>query len=274
MEYQHETIWSFVRIDGKPVFYASRYRKGVTKICHLLNESENFLSRSDFQRKYGLAVDFLTYNGLLSTIPYIWKNQFLIQNLTSANVTAKIAHKMFVLKIERILAEQNHTVKAVYELPFKVTMENKLRCFQYKVVHNILPTNSKLYKMKLRTSPSCDRCNHPHENLLHLLYECPSTQIFWQMVIRWWNEKTWENVTLNATDILYGYKPELNICLALNHYVIIAKYHIFLSWLNKATPSFENFSLLLNEKILCKRTIAFKNNTLRKFTAKWTTLCA
>ena len=140
-------------------------------------------------------------------------------NLSSENVTAKIARKMFVLKmvkppnVERILAEQNLTVKAIYELPFKVTMENKLRYFQYKVVHNILPTNSKLYKMKLRTSPSCDRCNHPHENLLHLLYECPSTQIFWQMVISWWNEKRSENVTLNATDIVYGYKPELNICL-------------------------------------------------------------
>ena len=247
------------------MFYASWYRKWVTKIGNLLNESENFLSRSDFQRKYGLAVDFLTYNGLLSAIPNLWKKSILNSeplnnsgehSLTSANVTAKIAHKMFVLRmleppnVERILAEQNLTFKAIYELPFKVKMENKLRCFQYKVVHNILPTNSKLYKMKLRTSPSCDRCNHPHENLLHLLYECPSTQIFWQMVISWRNEKTWENVTLNATDILYGYKPVLNVCLALNHYVIIAKYHIFLSWLNKASPSFENFSLLLNEKIL------------------------
>ena len=66
MEYQHETIWNnrFIRIDGKPVFYTSWYRKGVTKIYHLLNESGNFLSRSDFQRKYDLAMDFLTYNGL------------------------------------------------------------------------------------------------------------------------------------------------------------------------------------------------------------------
>ena len=175
------------------------------------------------------------------------KNQILIQNLsiTVVNTTSlprtsrpKLRAKCLSRKmlkppnVERILAEQNLTVKAIYELPFKVTMEDKLSCFQYKVVHNILPTNGKLYKMKLRTSPSCDHCNHPHENLLHLLYECPSTQIFWQMAISWWNEKRSENVNLNATDILYGYNPELNICLALNHYVIIAKYHIFLSWFN------------------------------------------
>lgn len=40
--------------------------------------------------------------------------------------------------VERKLVEQNLSTKAVYELPFKVTMENKLRYFQYKVVHNIL----------------------------------------------------------------------------------------------------------------------------------------
>ena len=153
-------------------------------------------------------------------------------------------------------------------------MENRPRCFQYKVIRNILPTNNNLYKMKLRKSPSCDRCSHFHENLFHLLYECPSIQVFWQRVISWWSEKRSENVTLSALDILYGYKPEPNIFQALNHYVIIAKYDIFLTWLNKTSPSFEIFSLLLNEKILCERTIAFKNNTRRKFRAKWGTLCA
>jgi len=55
---------------------------------------------------------------------------------------------------------------------------------------------------------------------------------------------------------------------ALNHFVIIVKHHSFLSWLNKASPSFEIFSLLLNEKILCEFTIAFKNSALTKFRAK------
>ena len=83
-----------------------------------------------------------------------------------------------------------------------------------------------------------------------------------------------ETVVLNTTDILYSYKPESNLFQALNQFVINAKYHIFLSWLNKASPSFEIFSLLLNEEIRCERTIAFKNNTLTNFGAKWTTLCA
>ena len=156
--------------------------------------------------------------------------------------------------------------------PSRSQWKTYCRCFQYKVIQNILPTNSNLYKMKLRTSPSCDHCSHPHENLFHLLHDCPSTQVFWQRVISWWTEKRSENVILSALDILHGYKPESNTFQALNHYVIIAKYHIFLSWLNKTSPSFEIFSLLLNEKILREHTIAFKNNTLRKFRAKWEAL--
>ena len=100
--------------------------------------------------------------------------------------------------VERNRVEQNLSTKAVYVLSFKVTMENKIRCFQYKVIHNILPTNSNLYKMKLRTSPSCDRCSHPYENLFHLLHDCPSIQVFWHRVISWWNERKSENVTLRA----------------------------------------------------------------------------
>jgi len=180
-DYQHEIIWNnrFIRIDGKPVFYSSLYRKGVFKIHHLLNENRNFLSRFEFQQRYGLSVNSLTYSGLLSAIPDAWKRSVLNSeethnnsdehNLTSVNVTAKIARKMLVLEmhkpsnVEKKLNEQNLPVKAIYELPFKVTMENKLRCFQYKVIHNILPTNNKLYKMKLKTSPSCDRFGNPYE---------------------------------------------------------------------------------------------------------------
>ena len=129
MEYLHETIWNnrFIRIDGKPVFYSSWYRKGVTKIHHLLNEKGNFLSRPDFQKKYGLSVDFLTYNGILAAIPDVWKKSILNSeplnnseehNLTAANVTAKAARKMFVLKmlkppnVERKLVEQILSTKA------------------------------------------------------------------------------------------------------------------------------------------------------------------
>ena len=78
-EYENEILWNnrFIRIDGKSVFYPSWYRKGIIKIGHLLNDNRQFLSRSEFQHKYGLTVNFLTYNGLLSAIPEVWKRSIL-----------------------------------------------------------------------------------------------------------------------------------------------------------------------------------------------------
>ena len=56
------------------------------------------------------------------------------------------------------------------------------------------------------------------------------------------------------------------VAINLNQIFLLSQNITFLlSWLNKASTSFEIFSLLLNEKILCERTISFKNNTLTKF---------
>ncbi len=81
-------------------------------------------------------------------------------------------------------------------------------------------------------------------------------------------------VPKNVTDILYGYKPDCTKFYALNHVLIIGKYHIFQAWLDNSPTSFKIFHLVLKDKILCKSRIAFKNNTLSKFRSKWTTLCA
>ena len=173
------------------------------------------------------------YNGLLAAIPAAWKKtisnseQHLKNDsnnntdLTAANVTNKSARKQLVLSalkapnIETELVEKHLPFKAIYELPFKVTIENKLRCFQFKRIHNILPSNSSLHKMKINSSSSSDRCNHPHEKLTHLLYECPIVQSFWQKVTAFWNEKRSESVTLNVTDIIYAYKPESGLFFRL-----------------------------------------------------------
>ena len=146
-KYENEIIWNnrFIRIDGKSVFYPSWYRKGIIKIGHLLNDNRQFLSRSEFQHKYGLTVNFLTYNGLLATIPEVWKRSILNSeriltdvdrhDLSPANVNAKSARELLVLKVfkapnvEIKLVEKHLLIKAIYELPFKVTIENKLRCF-------------------------------------------------------------------------------------------------------------------------------------------------
>ena len=290
-EYENEIIWNnrFIKIGGKSVFFPSWHRKGVVKIKDLLSEDRKFLSRIAFEEKYGLRVNFLQYHSLLAAIPSIWKrslpdppqtNEVTKNNISPSTVTAKHAREHFVFKTlkppnnEQDLSEKNLPLKAIYELPFKVTIENKLRCFQFKIIHNILPSNQSLFKMGKKTSPRCEHCFSPNETLTHMLYECPTVQKFWREIITWWNELRSEKISLNETDILYGYKPDSSNFYALNHVLITAKHHIFQFWLQNTPPSFSNFLSILKDKILCENKIAFKNNTLSKFKSKWTTLCA
>ena len=81
-----------------------------------------------------------------------------------------LAERSFSLPIVEInLRKQVLNVKAVHELPFKITVENKLRRFQFKLIHNIIPTNHSLYKMNIKASPECERCLVPSETPINML---------------------------------------------------------------------------------------------------------
>ena len=175
--------------------------------------------------------------------------------------------------VEISLRKQVLNVKAVFELPFKVTVENKLRSFQFKLIHNIIPTNHSLYKMNIKVSPKCERCLFPNETLIHMLCECPDVKIFWQDIMMWWNNKRADNINPNNIEILYGYKPETTSFYALNHYLLIAKYHVFLARNQSETQSLKVFLALLNSKIKCERQMAIKNSNYEKYRTKCTTLC-
>jgi len=102
----------------------------------------------------------------------------------------------------------NGHVKDVYELPFKATVENKLRSFQFKIVHNIIPTNLSLHKMNIKESPHCEQCLFQNETLVHMFLECSVVEPFWKDVITWCNIKRSDKINPNYTEILYGYKTE------------------------------------------------------------------
>ena len=149
-----------------------------------------------------------------------------------------------------------------------------MRSFQFKLIQNIIPTNLSLYKMCIKDSPRCDRCLFQNESLaFHMFCECPDVKIFWKDVIMWWNTKRPDNIDLNSIEILYGYKPEITNFYALNHYLLIAKYHVYLARNQSETPwyAYRSFSPYWKVKLNAKD--HYKNSNYEKYRAKWTTLC-
>ncbi len=144
--------------------------------------------------------------------------------------------------------------------------------FQYKLIHNIIPTNLSLHGMKKKESPHCKHCHCQNKTLLHRFCECPKGKLFWKDVIEWWNTNRSDNFNPTCSEILYGYRPENTSYHAFNHYLLIAKYHLYLARNQSETPSIKVFLASLESKVKRERQIAIKNSSYKKYEKKWTTL--
>ena len=77
--------------------------------------------------------------------------------------------------------------------------------FQYKVIHNILPTNVSLFKAKISNNDIRPQCLTDRHSLDHMFFHCSLTLSFWSLFQNWWViSKTKENITLSNSMILYG----------------------------------------------------------------------
>ena len=114
----------------------------------------------------------------------------------------------------------------IYSLPFIVTIETKIREFQYKVLNNIVFTNEKMFKFKMTDSPLCSFCKREVESLQHLLYYCHVTRTLWEAFRPWLGEVKINPHPFTITEILFGVFDVADDWIMLNHLILIDKYYI------------------------------------------------
>ena len=68
-------------------------------------------------------------------------------------------------------------------------MEVKIIMFQYKVIHNVVPTRATLYRDGLLEKAICNLCNTEEQSLHHMLMSCVVTTGFWTLFQNWWHTK-------------------------------------------------------------------------------------
>jgi len=73
-----------------------------------------------------------------------------------------------------------NTIQKVYLMSFTVTNEVKIIMFQFKVVHNVLPTRATLYRDGISESLVCNLCNAKEKNVASPAYElhCNSRSLY------------------------------------------------------------------------------------------------
>ena len=73
----------------------------------------------------------------------------------------------------------------IYSLLHRVTLDTKMREFQFKLLNRYVVTNAFLYKIGVVPSPACSFCGKENESFEHILIHCNYAKEFWAEVIKW-----------------------------------------------------------------------------------------
>ena len=109
----------------------------------------------------------------------------------------------YLLQRHKNTFDHNQITKNPFVALRHTTKDIKVRNIQYKLLHNIYPTMSHLYKWKIKTTKLCSLCN-TEETIKHAIYECPiavsSLQIFESILGI--PKLSYENVLLGCTSTI------------------------------------------------------------------------
>ena len=92
-------------------------------------------------------------------------NTISINKLSCTIATQSLIGKKFQPPTaERRMRQANldaNAIQKIYNIPFNVTKDLKLAIFQYKVGHHILPTDTTLFRDKIKEKNKCYLCEQP-----------------------------------------------------------------------------------------------------------------
>ena len=71
--------------------------------------------------------------------------------------------------------------KAVLQFKFGKLFDNRIKQFNFKLLHKIVPSKSNLYRWQISTDDMCNICKEK-ETTMHILLICKESRLFWKIV--------------------------------------------------------------------------------------------
>ena len=119
--------------------------------------------------------------------------------------------------------------KEMWSMAWNTTQEVRLRELQWKILHNIYPTNILLLKMGLANNNRCSLCNTEIDYIEHFFFNCKIIEYMWKYVTGLIRQIANINIALDEKKVLFGIDtkdiPELDKqrLKTINHILLIAK---------------------------------------------------
>ena len=133
---------------------------------------------------------------------------------------------------ENFFPSLSFTWKDVYILPRIVTINTRLRVFQYKVLNNALYLNKHLYIFKLSDTKLCSFCNQEDETVIHLFANRSKSKTLWNSLKEFFKDTI--NLTLlTPQSVIFGSLDSRIIsCSKLSSAIL--KYYLYVSRYSKS----------------------------------------
>ena len=95
--------------------------------------------------------------------------------------------------------------ESIWNLAILVCKEARIRTQQWKVLHNIWPTNVLLRKMHKVDSEMCGYCRDEIDCIEHFFFKCKEVRSLWKNIEMLCSKIEGNVVKLNERDVLFGY---------------------------------------------------------------------
>ena len=288
INYAQYVIWNNkdIRVDNKSIFYKKYVDCGIVYLNDLLFSLDNIRS-FEYLKNVGLDSNFLTWSALRLSVPkdklfsfprrefdpliFKCKNtEFDTYSAKSKQFYSLLIHNKAKypngFKTLSADLELSNPLQEVFSIPYNAASETYVWSFQYKILNNILFTNTKLFKFGLSESEKCSFCTFYKEDLYHLFYGCSYSRAFWNRFCDWWTSFQGENLSLSLKDVIVGI---LNRNDLLNYLIILGKLCLWECRRKKSLPKFNMFLQIVEAKQETEKRIASKNKRLQDFWKRW-----
>jgi hypothetical protein len=292
-----------IKLAGKEINWKNWIQNNITTIHDIVDNEGKFLSIIELNRNFNSNCNVMQYNQLKDAIPREWRDKLKtikipgnifqdneelymrinkqhmpINQITNKDVYWKMIKKIQLPHITKEKWENELNLNSkdwkYYFQIIKIIRDTKIRSFQYKLIFNLVPCNLYLYKIGKSNTFTGNYCAKV-DNTTHFFYNCNGTNLFWNGVQNWWNNMKkennddHENITINKTLAILGFKTRNEEIYNLNAILQIARWHIYVEKLNNQEPSLYQFLCTLRQKIIIEKIICLRNNTMNKFNLLW-----
>ena len=197
---------SFIKIDNTPISPSFFDDSNQIYLAHLFTDNGVFISWAEASRNFKLH-NYFKWIQIVNAIPTQWKN--LVKNsVVDRNTCSLEQHlvrreKMYPIKlidsrflydifIDKIFSPPTSQKyfdrlfgpdlkwQKIYTLPHLVTVDTNARVFQFKLTHNTLFLNSRLFHLNYSASSLCSLCQSVNETPIHFFCECRVTVDLWK----------------------------------------------------------------------------------------------